>query len=156
MNMKIETNKVVSIHYELTDEAGDTLDSSSGKDPLTYLHGTGALIPGLEKELEGKNQGDELTAVIPPEQAYGEPDQNLIRDVDRAAFGDVEKLEPGMQFQASGNNDSVQVISVVEVKEDVVTVDANHPLAGMTLRFDVKVDDVREATEEELAHGHAH
>lgn len=154
--MKIETNKVVSIHYELTNEAGETLDSSSGKDPLTYLHGTGALIPGLEKELEGKNQGDELTAVIPPEQAYGELDQNLIRDVDRAAFGDVEKLEPGMQFQASGNNDSVQVISVVEVKEDVVTVDANHPLAGMTLTFDVKVDDVREATEEELAHGHAH
>jgi FKBP-type peptidyl-prolyl cis-trans isomerase SlyD len=154
--MKIETNKVVSIHYELTNEAGETLDSSSGKDPLTYLHGTGALIPGLEKELEGKNQGDELTAVIPPEQAYGELDQNLIRDVDRAAFGDVEKLEPGMQFQASGNNDSVQVISVVEVKEDVVAVDANHPLAGMTLTFDVKVDDVREATEEELAHGHAH
>ncbi|MDA0791435.1 MAG: peptidylprolyl isomerase [Proteobacteria bacterium] len=154
--MKIETNKVVSIHYELTNEAGETLDSSSGKDPLTYLHGTGALIPGLEKELEGKNQGDELTAVIPPEQAYGELDQNLIRDVDRAAFGDVEKLEPGMQFQASGNNDSVQVISVVEVKEDVVTVDANHPLAGMTLTFDVKVDDVREVTEEELAHGHAH
>ncbi len=154
--MKIETNKVVSIHYELTNEAGDKLDSSSGKEPLTYLHGTGALIPGLEKQLEGKNLGDELIAVIPPAEAYGEPDDKLIRDVDRSAFGDVEKLEPGMQFQARGNKDSVQVISVVDVKEDSVTVDANHPLAGMTLKFDVKVDNVREATEEELAHGHAH
>jgi FKBP-type peptidyl-prolyl cis-trans isomerase SlyD len=154
--MKIETNKVVSIHYELTNEAGDKLDSSSGKEPLTYLHGTGALIPGLEKQLEGKNLGDELTAVIPPAEAYGEPDDKLIRDVDRSAFGDVEKLEPGMQFQARGENDSVQVISVVDVKEDTVKVDANHPLAGMTLKFDVKVDNVREATEEELAHGHAH
>jgi FKBP-type peptidyl-prolyl cis-trans isomerase SlyD len=154
--MKIEDNRVVSIHYVLTNDEGETLDSSDGKDPLTYLHGTGSLIPGLERELAGKMIGDELDAVIAPSDAYGEQDDALIRAVSRSAFEGVESLEPGMQFQASGENDAVQVITVVKVEEDLVTVDANHPLAGVTLNFSVKIEDVREATGEEISHGHVH
>lgn len=154
--MKIEDNRVVSIHYVLTNETGETLDSSEGQDPLTYLHGTGSLIPGLERELAGKAVGDELEAVISPADAYGEQDDALIREVSRSAFEGVESLEPGMQFQANGENDAVQLITVVKVEEELVTVDANHPLAGVILNFSVKIEDVRGASGDEISHGHVH
>ena len=108
--MKISKHSVVSIHYELTNDSGETLDSSEGQDPLTYLHGTGSLIPGLERELEGKQVGDELTAVITPVDGYGEQDDALIRDIPRSAFGDVEDLSPGMQFQGGGEGEAPQVL----------------------------------------------
>ena len=154
--MKIAPNQVVSIDYELKNDGGDVLDTSAGQEPLTYLHGTGGLIPGLEKALEGKTADDELEVSIPPEEAYGEFNESLVQKVNKAAFEGVEKVEPGMQFQAQGNNGETQRIMVVEVAGDDVTIDANHPLAGQTLHFSVQVRDVREATEEEKEHGHAH
>ena len=154
--MKIGTHAVVSIHYVLTDDTGEEIDSSTGQEPLTYLHGTGHLIPGLERELDGKEAGDELIAVISPEDGYGEQDETLIRQIPRTAFGDIENIEPGMQFRAGGNDDDVQVITVTKVEGDDVTVDGNHPLAGMTLNFSVSIESVREASPEEIDHGHVH
>lgn len=154
--MKIAKHSVVSIHYELTNDSGETLDSSEGQGPLTYLHGTGSLIPGLERELEGKQVGDELTAVITPGDGYGEQDDTLIRDIPRSAFGDVEDLSPGMQFQGGGEGEAPHVFTVTKITSDQVTVDGNHPLADMTLNFDVSIESIRDATPEELDHGHVH
>ncbi|HAK53767.1 MAG TPA: peptidylprolyl isomerase [Gammaproteobacteria bacterium] len=152
--MKIGTHAVMSMHYVLTDGTGEEIDSSTGQEPLTYLHGTGHLIPGLERELDGKEAGDELIAVISPEDGYGEQDETLIRQIPRTAFGDIENIEPGMQFRAGGNDDDVQIITVTKVEGDDVTVDGNHPLAGMTLNFSVSIQSVREASSEEIDHGH--
>tara|TARA_E500000331_G_scaffold358061_1_gene422482 strand:- start:1651 stop:2115 length:465 start_codon:yes stop_codon:yes gene_type:complete len=152
--MKIGTHAVMSMHYVLTDDTGEEIDSSTGQEPLTYLHGTGHLIPGLERELDGKEAGDELIAVISPEDGYGEQDETLIRQIPRTAFGDIENIEPGMQFRAGGNDDDVQIITVTKVEGDDVTVDGNHPLAGMTLNFSVSIQSVREASSEEIDHGH--
>ncbi len=154
--MKIAQNAVVSIHYELADESGEIIDSSKGGDPLTYLHGNQNLIPGLERELEGRETGDELDVRIEPQDAYGEVNDQLIKQVPRSAFEGVDQIEPGMQFQATNNDGAVQQITVIEAGEDQVTIDANHPLAGVTLFFSVKVGDIREATAEELDHGHVH
>lgn len=154
--MKISPNQVVSIDYELKNDDGEVLDSSTGQEPLTYLHGTGGLIPGLEKALEGKTAEEKLEVTIPPEEAYGEFNETLVQKVTTAAFEGVEKVEPGMQFQAQGNDGEEQRIMIVAVEGDDVTIDANHPLAGQTLHFSVQVRDVREATEEEKTHGHAH
>ena len=154
--MKIAQNAVVSIHYELADESGEIIDSSKGGDPLTYLHGNQNLIPGLERELEGRETGDELDVRIEPQDAYGEVNDQLIKQVPRSAFEGVDQIEPGMQFQATNNDGAVQQITVIEAGEDQVTIDANHPLAGVTLFFSVKVGDIREATAEEISHGHVH
>lgn len=153
--MKIGHQKVVSIHYTLTREDGTVLDSSSGGDPLAYLHGHGNIIPGLETALEGKVEGDKLQVSIEPEQGYGVRDERLVQVVPRSAFKGIESVEPGMRFQAQGPEGSRSVV-VTDVATDVVTIDANHPLAGVTLHFDVEVSGIREATEEELAHGHVH
>ncbi len=151
--MKIAENKVVSIHYELTNTTGEVLDSSLDKDPLTYLHGTGGLIPGLEKALDGHGVGDEMDVEIAPEDAYGPVNEELIQSVPLSAFEGVDKIEPGMNFQATGNEGEEQRITVVAVSEEDVTIDANHPLAGETLRFNVSIKAVRAATDEELAPG---
>lgn len=154
--MKIEQHQVVSIDYELKNDAGEVLDSSAGQEPLTYLHGTGGLIPGLEKALEGKSADDELEVTIAPAEAYGEFDDSLVQKVNKSAFDGVDNIEPGMQFQAEGNEGEVQSITVIEVEGDDVTIDANHPLAGETLHFSVQIREVRAATDEEKDHGHAH
>jgi len=154
--MKIAEKKVVSIHYELTNIKGEVLDSSLTQAPLTYLHGTGGLISGLESALDGHGVGDKMSVKIPPEEAYGPINSELIQAVPRSAFEGIDKIEPGMQFQTSGADGQPQPIKVVAVAEDVVTIDANHPLAGETLHFVVTVEAVRAATEEELEHGHAH
>jgi FKBP-type peptidyl-prolyl cis-trans isomerase SlyD len=154
--MKIAANHVVSIHYELTSDTGEVLDSSREQDPLTYLHGTGGLIPGLENALDGCEAGEAMDVTVPAEEAYGPVKDELIQAVPRSAFEGVDKIEPGMQFQASGNDGAPQPIKVVAVEADVVTIDANHPLAGETLHFSVSIEAVRAATEEELTHGHAH
>jgi FKBP-type peptidyl-prolyl cis-trans isomerase SlyD len=152
----IADKHVVSIHYTLTDDDGETLDTSSGRDPLTYLHGARNIIPGLESALTGKAVGDEVQVTVPPEQAYGEFDAELVQLVPHEAFEGVEDVKPGMQFEARSPEGGAQVVIVREIKDDGVVVDGNHPLAGRVLHFDVKVEDVREATDDEVAHGHVH
>jgi FKBP-type peptidyl-prolyl cis-trans isomerase SlyD len=153
--MKIGEDKVVSIHYTLTDSGGSVLDSSSGNEPLLYLHGAGNIIPGLESALEGKVSGDKLSVTVEPEQGYGTRDERLVQAVPRSAFKGVEQLAPGMQFQAQGPQ-GTRLVVITQVTSDIVTVDANHPLAGQTLHFEVEVTEVREATSEELEHGQVH
>jgi FKBP-type peptidyl-prolyl cis-trans isomerase SlyD len=153
--MQIADKKVVYIHYTLKDKEGMVLDSSSQETPLAYIHGMGDIIPGLEKALAGKSEGDKFNINIEPEEAYGQRNEMLVQTVPRSAFQGVEDLQEGMQFQAQTPN-GPQMITVTEVEMDQVTVDANHPLAGETLDFDVEVVDIREATEEELDHGHVH
>jgi len=153
--MKIAHEKVVSIHYTLKNKEGTVLDSSSGSEPLAYLHGFGNIIPGLENALEGKEKGEKLSVSVEPEQGYGARDEQLVQAVPRSAFKGVDDLAPGMQFQAQGPQ-GTRLVVVTQVAQDVVTVDANHPLAGQTLHFDVEVSEVRDATAEELEHGHVH
>jgi FKBP-type peptidyl-prolyl cis-trans isomerase SlyD len=153
--VQAKQDKVVTIHYTLTDKDGEVLDSSVGEEPLSYLHGRGNIIIGLEKALDGKKAGEKLQVTVAPEEAYGEKNESLVMQVPRAAFKDIEDLQPGMRFQIQGN-EGVQVVTVTDIAETEVTVDGNHPLAGEELTFDVEVTDVREATEEELSHGHVH
>jgi FKBP-type peptidyl-prolyl cis-trans isomerase SlyD len=154
--MQIQDNCVVSIHYTLTNEEGEELDSSAGQDPLVYLHGAGNIIPGLESALTGGSVGDRLEVTVAPEHGYGAVDPDLIRKVPREAFAGVERVEPGMQFQTQSPTGQVMRVTVKESNDQDVLIDANHPLAGQTLFFSVTVEEVRSATEEELAHGHAH
>lgn len=154
--MNISGKCVVSIHFKLTNTDGKVLDSSEGQDPLVYLHGTEGLIPGLEKALEGKTQGDSLQVTIPPEEAYGPENPDLIQKVPKEIFTGVDELEPGMIFETQDPEGSSQRITVQEIEGETVTINANHPLAGQTLHFDVSIEGVREATEEEIDHGHAH
>lgn len=147
--MKIAGQCVVSFHYTLTSD-GVELDSSRERGPLTYLHGSGGIIPGLERALDGCEPGDDISVDLEPADAYGEVNEALISQVPRSAFDSVEKVEPGMQFQATDQRGAVQNIKVVEVKDESVVVDANHPLAGQALHFDVSVEGVRQPTEDEL------
>ena len=153
--MKISKDRIVSIDYTLKDVNGEVIDTSDGRAPLDYIHGSGSIIQGLENALEGKAVGDELTVTISPEEAYGLRDDSLAQSVDRKIFETEEDLQVGMQFQAPSEQ-GMMIVTVTEIKDDSVTVDTNHPLAGETLHFDVAVVDVRDATEEELGHGHAH
>lgn len=153
--MTIEDKKVVTIHYTLTNENGEQLDSSVGKDPLPYLHGNGNLISGLEDELNGKQVGDKFSATIPPEKAYGVRDDSQMLQVNRSQFEGVDEIQIGMEVQTEGPQ-GIQLYVVSKVLGDTIILDGNHPLAGETLNFDVEVMDIREATAEELEHGHAH
>jgi FKBP-type peptidyl-prolyl cis-trans isomerase SlyD len=150
----IEAHKVVSIEYVLTDAGGKVLDSSHGRDPLAYLHGAGNIVPGLEKALEGKAEGDTLEVSVPPEEGYGVRDERLIQNVAIRKLPN-KKAEVGMQLRAQTEH-GMRVLTVTAVRGDYATVDANHPLAGRTLNFKVTVKAIRDATEEELAHGHVH
>jgi FKBP-type peptidyl-prolyl cis-trans isomerase SlyD len=153
--LQIEKNRVVTISYTLRDEQGTVLDSSSGRAPLTYLHGKGNIIPGLEQALAGKAAGDKLEVTVVPEQGYGARDERLVQIVARTKFGEVKSIAPGMQVRASGPQ-GARLVTVVRVDPDFVTVDGNHPLAGRTLHFSLEVAEVRKATHEEISHGHAH
>jgi FKBP-type peptidyl-prolyl cis-trans isomerase SlyD len=152
--MQITDRKVVTLDYTLTDDEGEVLDTSKGDEPLVYLHGTGSIVPGLETALEGKSAGDALQVKVAPAQGYGDRDEELVASIPRDRFPSDEVVV-GMQFEAEGE-DETRVVTVVAVDEQKVTIDANHPLAGVTLSFDVKVLDVRDATLEELTHGHVH
>ncbi len=154
--MNIEKDRVVAIHYKLTDDQGAVIDSSEGHAPLTYLHGAQGIIPGLEKALEGHAAGDSLEVTIQPEDAYGEVNPEMIQQVPRAAMAGIDNLAPGMALQADDGSGNVHHVVVKEVGEEMVTIDANHPLAGQVLHFAVTVDSVREATPEEIEHGHVH
>lgn len=154
--MKIAPNKVATLHYTLKDDKGVLIESSAGSEPLAYIHGIGNLIPGLEEKLEGKQAGDKLSVVVPPEDAYGEHDKELIEEVERAEFDEGEALEVGKEFQYDDEDGNVFHVRIVKIEGDTVTVDGNHPLAGQTLAFDVEVISVRDASAEELEHGHVH
>lgn len=154
--MNIANDCVVSLHYTLTNDQGEELDSSAGKEPLQYLHGASGIIAGLEQALSGRAVGDHFTVVIQPEEAYGDINPELIQQVPIDAFANIEGLEAGMQLQAQDPDGNVQLIHVQDVSDGVVTVNGNHPLAGQVLHFDVTVDAVRAATAEELDHGHVH
>ncbi len=154
--MLIAINKAVSIDYTLTNDAGEVIDSSAGGEPLVYLQGAGNIIVGLEKALVGKQVGDELNVIVEPEEAYGEYSAELISNLNRAMFEGVDELEVGMQFHASGPDGSMQIVTIRDLEGDQVTVDGNHPLAGQRLNFQVKIIEIRDASEEELAHGHVH
>ena len=153
--MKIAENSVASFHYTLTDSTGKVLDSSEGQDPLSYLHGAGNIIPGLEEALEGKAVGDKLNVAVNAAQAYGLRDDSLVQELPTTMFSGIEQIEVGMEFHAE-TEQGLQVVTVTHVEGDQVTIDGNHPLAGVDLNFDVEITEVRAATEEELNHGHAH
>jgi FKBP-type peptidyl-prolyl cis-trans isomerase SlyD len=149
--MQITKNKVAAIHYTLRDDKGEVIDTSDGREPLYYLHGAGNLIVGMEEGLEGKKTGDKFNLQISPDKGYGETDPGMVQKVPRSAFGDQE-VKPGMKFSTNQGG----VVTVTEVGLENVTVDANHPLAGVPLSFEVEVMEVRNATPEELSHGHVH
>ncbi|MBU0929322.1 MAG: peptidylprolyl isomerase [Spirochaetes bacterium] len=152
--MDIQKDRVVSIDYMLKDAQGTMIDRSEGE-PLVYLHGNDNIIPGLERHLDGKKAGDKVQCVIAPADAYGEHDKEMVFTVSKKDFAEPDKIEAGMQFQAQEEG-GMRVVTVVAVEGDAVTIDANHPLAGKELHFDVTVKDVREALPEELEHGHVH
>ena len=153
--MKIQDNCVVAIHYTLTNDEGDVIDTSEGRDPLRYLQGHGNIIPGLEKALEGLVVGESLNVVVEPEEGYGPKQDALIQAVPREAFEGVDVVEVGMQFQAQTAQGPIPV-TVIAVDEATVTLDGNHELAGVRLNFAVKIEEVREASAEEIDHGHVH
>lgn len=153
--MQIETHKVVTLNYTLTDNDGNVIDQSSDGS-FAYLHGANNIIPGLESALSGKQAGDTLDVAVEPPDAYGERDDAKQQSVPRDMFPQDTDIEPGMQFHAQGPNGETLVVSVASVEDETITVDANHPLAGVSLNFAVEVIEVREASEEEISHGHVH
>ncbi len=153
--MKNTENPVVSIHYTLTNKAGEQLDSSIGAEPLSYLHGAGNIIPGLEKALSESSVGDKLTVTIEPADAYGERNEDQIQSVPKSMFQGIDKIEVGMQFQADSSHGPA-IVTITKVEGDNVTIDGNHPLAGEQLTFEVEVMEIRPATETEIEHGHIH
>ena len=148
--MIIEKDKVVSIDYTLKNAAGEIIDESKGGGPLSYVHGNGMLITGLEKQLEGKKPGDSFHAEIEPAEGYGEHQDDLILEIPREHFPEDIEIKEGMQFEAAGPGGS-NIVTVKSIQEKTITVDANHPLAGQKLFFDVSVVDVRDQTPEEIA-----
>ncbi|MFP4165883.1 MAG: peptidylprolyl isomerase [Opitutales bacterium] len=153
--MEIAEGKVVSLEYALKDDEGTLIDQSQPEQPLTYLHGHRNIIPGLEAALEGKKEGEDVEVRVEPSEAYGEVNPSLEQEVPKDRFQGVDNVEEGMQFQASTDQGPISV-RVVKVDDETVTVDGNHPLAGMNLNFAVKIQEVREAKPEELEHGHVH
>lgn len=152
----IKQNSVVTMHYELKDSEGEVLDSSKGQDPLVYLQGAGNIIVGLEEQLLGKAVGDTVDAIVSPDKGYGMPVEALVQTVPKEAFGEeIDKVEVGMRFQAETEQGPVPVV-VTAMDEANVTVDGNHPLAGKELHFHVSISEIRDATAEEIEHGHAH
>jgi FKBP-type peptidyl-prolyl cis-trans isomerase SlyD len=153
--MNVTKDRVISIDYTLTDEHNNILDSTSGSESFDYLHGFENIIPGLERALEGKKQGDHFSVTLPSADAYGERDERLIIDIPLDRFQDLGPVKKGMQFHTQ-TPDGVRMITVTNVADQTVTVDGNHLLAGLDLTFDVTVNAIREATAEELEHGHVH
>lgn len=153
--MNISQDSVAIIHYTLKDDAGEIIDSSVSAEPLAYIHGHGNLVPGLERELEGKQAGDKLNVTLAPADGYGEYDKKLIQRVPRRALQGVSNIRLGLRLQTQ-TAEGPRTVVVTNVTGDMVTLDGNHPLAGKTLHFEIEVTEVRQATEEELAHGHVH
>lgn len=155
VQVKIVDNIVVTFHYTLKTDQGKVIESSLDQEPLDYLHGHKNIIPGLERELTGKSVGDKFTATVDPENAYGVYDESLLQTLSRSEFQGVDKLQVGMQFEVE-DSDGSGLVTVTKIEGDEITVDGNHPLAGERLTFEIEVVDIREASTEELSHGHAH
>jgi FKBP-type peptidyl-prolyl cis-trans isomerase SlyD len=153
--MQIADDMAVLINYKVANSDGEVLDTSDGDEPLAYIHGQGDIVPGLEQALAGKTIGDRVQVTVTPELGYGVREEAKVQTVPRDAFESDAQIEPGMRFQAESDDGDV-IVTVTSVTEEEVTIDANHPLAGQTLSFDVEVVAVRVCTEEELAHGHIH
>jgi FKBP-type peptidyl-prolyl cis-trans isomerase SlyD len=153
--MQIAANTVVTIDYTLCNDKGDILDRSEDSQ-FCYLHGASNIIPGLENALIGKSAGDEISVAVQPEEGYGVRDEAMCQTITRDMFDPEQDIEAGMQFHAESPQGDTMVITVTQVDGDNITVDGNHPLAGVNLHFTVKVMDIREASQEEIAHGHAH
>ncbi len=153
--MKAAPGMVVSMHYTLTDDSGDVLDSSRGGEPFSYLHGHNNIIPGLEKALEGTEAGFKSKVTVAPTEGYGEKNPEAVFEAPREHFPPDMKLEIGARVYADGPNGPI-TLTVIKLTESGAVLDANHPLAGKTLHFDVEITTVRTATAEELAHGHVH
>ena len=154
--MKIEAYKAVVLNYQVRDETGEVIDSSDHDGPIRYIHGTEDLIPGLENALVGHQEGEKLTVKVVKDEAYGDRDDRLVDSVPRANFEGVTDIQLGMAFQTEMDDGSPMVVRVVEVNDERVTVDGNHPLAGKDLQFDVEIVSVRDATSDEIEHGHVH
>ncbi len=153
--MQITKNKVATFHYSLKNSAGELLDSSEGQDPLISLQGVGQIVPGLEEALEGRKEGDKFSVSLSPEKGYGIRDEALVQKMPKKDLGSIKDLEIGMQLQSRGPKGMV-VYNVAEIQDKEVVLDGNHPLAGEILNFDIEVIGVRDASEEELSHGHSH
>lgn len=153
--MQIEEKRVVTLAYTLKDNDENVIDKSDDGS-FCYLHGASNIIPGLESALAGMTSGEELSVSIPPEEAYGVRDDEKIQTVPREMFPSEQEIEPGMQFHAQSPDGNTLVVTIAKVEEDSIVVDGNHPLAGVQLNFDVRIMEVREATSEEIDHGHVH
>ncbi|MFK7809443.1 MAG: peptidylprolyl isomerase [Saprospiraceae bacterium] len=153
--MNIQNNCVVGIDYTLTDSDGAVVDTTLDREPLLYLHGAANLLPGMEKALEGKTEGDKFKLTLTPEEAFGVRDEALMHRVPTAELQHIENLQEGSQIQAQSESGN-QIYTVILIENEEVTLDGNHPLAGVTLNFDVDVKSVRAATDEEVEHKHAH
>jgi FKBP-type peptidyl-prolyl cis-trans isomerase SlyD len=153
--LSIKKDSVVVFNYVLKDDGGAVIDESSPGEPLAYLHGHGNIVPGLERELEGRSSGDKLTVRIAPADGYGERSRDLVQKVPRRSLKGIAKISAGMRLHAQTAS-GPRAVTVTAVTGDMVTLDGNHPLAGQNLNFDIEITEVRDATEEELAHGHVH
>jgi FKBP-type peptidyl-prolyl cis-trans isomerase SlyD len=153
--MKASAGMVVTMHYTLTDDSGQVIDSSRGGDPLSYLHGHGNIIPGLEKALEGTSVGHKANVTVAAAEGYGERDPEAVFEAPREHFPPDMELKPGLRVTADGPQGPI-ALTVTQVTDTGAVLDANHPLAGKALHFDVEIVRIREATQEEIAHGHTH
>jgi len=153
--MKISNNKVVMMHYAVSDSEDTLIDSSYDDKPLAVIHGTGYLIPGLEDALIDHQVGDKFEVEVAAEKAYGERFDDYVQTVPKSLFAGIDDLAVGSQLRAT-TDDGEQTVIVIDVQDDEITVDGNHPLAGIDLKFEVEILEIRDATEEELEHGHVH
>jgi FKBP-type peptidyl-prolyl cis-trans isomerase SlyD len=153
--VEIAADRVVLIHYTLKGDDGAVLDSSAGGEPLAYIQGHGNLVPGLEKALEGGQAGKNMTVDVAPADGYGTRSEALVQRVPKRSLQGSGEIKKGMQFQGQ-TADGMRLFTVIAVVGDMVTLDGNHPLADQTLHFDIEIVSVREATDDELAHGHVH
>jgi FKBP-type peptidyl-prolyl cis-trans isomerase SlyD len=152
----IKNNDVVNLSYCLKNSKGEELDKSDASQPFAYLHGKGQIVPGLEKALEGLAIGDKKEVTVPPSEGYGDHVPTLKTQVERSNFPKDVDIKPGMQFEAEDEGKQRIIFEVISIEGDKINIDGNHPLAGQTLHFSVEVTGIREATQEELSHGHAH
>lgn len=154
--MTVKKDKVVDMHYTLKNDAGEVIESSQGKDPMSFLQGHGNVMPGLEKALEGMKVGESCDVSIDPEDAYGEHREEGVQEVPMKALQGIENLAVGMVLQSQDEQGNQFTVRVEKINEETVTVNANHPLAGETLHFTVSIENIRDASDEELEHGHVH
>jgi FKBP-type peptidyl-prolyl cis-trans isomerase SlyD len=154
--MKIGENSVVSIDYTLKGDDGTIIDTSEGREPLSFVFGIGTIIPGLEKELDGKTAGETFAVTIAPEDGYGEYDDSRMVEVPKEHIEGADGMSEGVQVQAQREDGGIEILTVASIGEKTVILDGNHPLAGKNLHFNVDVKKVREATKEEIEHGHVH